>query len=762
MSNKNIQQTIFWEFLQNHKIEIPIIQRDYAQGRIGKEKLREKFLIDLKNALDGKFANDEKVLKLDFVYGSVENGCLNPLDGQQRLTTLWLLHWYIAYKAGMLSETKEIFKNFSYETRTSSREFCRKLSDFELKSEDQITDQIQNQTWFLSIWKQDPTIQAMLNMLGGTPIKDNEKNEILDGIEEVFIDCEFSTFVSYFEKLTNKECPIIFYYLDLEGLALSDDLYIKMNARGKPLTSFENFKADLVGFIEENKWDKEKDPKETIAHKLDTDWTNIFWKNRSEKHEIDEVYFVFLNRYFFNSLITAKKGIEKDFYIQKDIESKKLFDYLYGENGKDSRIKYNSFDFYKSEIEILNEKLFQKLSNTLNNFHTVFEKKSKEEINNLFLPSWDKDSSFHFIPEYKEKDGNRYIPGTLTQTERVVFYSICGYFENSQFDEITFKQWMRVVWNIVENANTTQSMIGVMRLIDELKSKSGKIYDYLADSSTVIKSDIAKEQVAEEIEKAKKIVNDTTNTWESKIIEAEKLPFLKGKINILLSYTDINDFNLKLELLTKKITPNNSNTLREMLSYIGNEALPISCKIETFAEWKVFIFSNKIMKDVLDNDFMLRTNDGNWIEWKIYLIEDFDIIKPINCTLRNHNTNGWWGYNKNDVFVYTTSDIRSAKLISNDRKQIISELIKIGIIKNNYPLYPNSNDVGRLWINKDSFTTEFKSKSFNPEQVRLFLDKGNLFLKIWKYSKWNDNTVDKINFEEIVEKIVNSFEVVSN
>jgi len=114
MDNNNVQQTTFWNFLQNHKIEIPIIQRDYAQGRIGKEKLREKFLMDMKDALDGKLSNNDKVLKLDFVYGSVENECLNPLDGQQRLTTLWLLHWFIAFKAGKLSESNNIFKRFSY------------------------------------------------------------------------------------------------------------------------------------------------------------------------------------------------------------------------------------------------------------------------------------------------------------------------------------------------------------------------------------------------------------------------------------------------------------------------------------------------------------------------------------------------------------------------------------------------------------------------------------------------------------------------
>ena len=37
----------FWSFIQKNKIEIPIIQRDYAQGRLGKEYLRHGFLTNL-------------------------------------------------------------------------------------------------------------------------------------------------------------------------------------------------------------------------------------------------------------------------------------------------------------------------------------------------------------------------------------------------------------------------------------------------------------------------------------------------------------------------------------------------------------------------------------------------------------------------------------------------------------------------------------------------------------------------------------------
>jgi hypothetical protein len=190
---KTNQFTTFWQFLQGQKIEIPIIQRDYAQGRNGKEKLREKFLSDIKKALDLALEpasnNPETLskLKLDFVYGTLESEKLQPLDGQQRLTTLWLLHWYLAHKAGVLANYSSIFQRFTYETRTSSREFCQRLSEFsELQSTD-IVGHIQNQTWFYSVWKQDPTIKAMLNMLGGTALYEKEV-DIIDGIEELFKD----------------------------------------------------------------------------------------------------------------------------------------------------------------------------------------------------------------------------------------------------------------------------------------------------------------------------------------------------------------------------------------------------------------------------------------------------------------------------------------------------------------------------------------------------------------------------------------------
>ena len=83
------------------KIVIPMIQRDYAQGRqtTAVNKIRERFLQSLYEGIEGNTP-----IVLDFVYGDVKEGILTLLDGQQRLTTLFLLHWYFAKRENIEEE----------------------------------------------------------------------------------------------------------------------------------------------------------------------------------------------------------------------------------------------------------------------------------------------------------------------------------------------------------------------------------------------------------------------------------------------------------------------------------------------------------------------------------------------------------------------------------------------------------------------------------------------------------------------------------
>lgn len=523
-NNTNTQGTSFWKFLTDNTIEIPIIQRDYAQGRLGKEYLRKSFLVDIKKALDNKTE-----MKLDFVYGSVENDTLSPLDGQQRLTTLWLLHWYIALMSGNLNEEvcKRLAK-FTYETRISSREFCKNLckpknfNDYQeyisTEEDRKIVEYITSRTWFYSAWKQDPTIQSMLRMLGGTVIND-KKGDIVDGLEELFN--ETTNFVKYWEKLISDDAPIVFYQLPLKDFGLSDDLYIKMNARGKQLTSFENFKADLVGYIREKtqdnpqEWNNLLDAKEGIPNKMDTTWTDIFWKNKSQDNRIDDIYFAFLNRFFLCELICQKVD---DKYRERIAETSS-FRYLYGKEGNDASIKYEDFGKYKYDNKEIPKTFFESLKAVLDNY---------TENPNLFFPKW-VETEFQFIPQYR----NNTI-STLGQKERVVFLAVCRYLEKGKIDD-SFKQWMRIVWNIVENNDA--GMIGAMRLIDELGEHSHEIYKFMANEDTKIKSEAAKEQVNEEIAKVKQILMNRKYTnegfAENVITHAESHPLLKGCISAL-------------------------------------------------------------------------------------------------------------------------------------------------------------------------------------------------------------------------------------
>ena len=555
MSN-NTKAISFWNFLKESTIEIPIIQRDYAQGRLGKENLRKTFLADLKKALDNEHPYKDTPMKLDFVYGSAENGKLNPLDGQQRLTTLWLLHWYIALRAGELSEDGcKIFRKFTYETRISSREFCQNLcvpeyfKDFDGKD---IVGFITKQTWFYSAWKQDPTIQSMLRMLGGTKISDKKGEDIFDGIEEIFQETNEDGFKSYWEKLTQKEV-IVFYHLPLKDFGLSDDLYIKMNARGKQLTSFENFKADLIGYITNQaedesleepvraEWKKLLDPESGIPIMLDTEWTDIFWKNKSNDNRIDEIYFAFINRYFLQELTCAKKEDETDLYSANDLEKKSdTFKYLYGNESDDSQLQYSGLEKYLFIVgKPIPLSFFKSIRDSFDKYKSMIEC-----CLNDYFPLWS-DSKFEFIPQYDET-GNI---TTLGQKERVVFLAICRYFEKNSFDETYFKQWMRVVWNIVENSGieTISAMIGAMRLIDELSEGANDIYKLL--SKKKVKSNFAKDQVTEEIAKAKQILDkqdprkydgslmnkdgSKCETWEDAIKVAEETAFFKGAIRFL-------------------------------------------------------------------------------------------------------------------------------------------------------------------------------------------------------------------------------------
>jgi len=101
----NLKKYSFQDLLKQGKIRIPKIQRDYAQGRLNKNinEIRKVFIHQLLLVVKGKKGATE----LDFVYGSNYDNAFEPLDGQQRLTTLFLLHWMMGVNVSINDENKE-------------------------------------------------------------------------------------------------------------------------------------------------------------------------------------------------------------------------------------------------------------------------------------------------------------------------------------------------------------------------------------------------------------------------------------------------------------------------------------------------------------------------------------------------------------------------------------------------------------------------------------------------------------------------------
>ena len=676
----------FWQLLQHNRVEIPIIQRDYAQGRAGKENLRKHFLSSLKEALD-----EQTELKLDFVYGSVENGTLQPLDGQQRLTTLWLLHWYIALYADKYEEAFPMLSKFSYETRISSREFIQHICDpahfRDFKKKD-VVRYIQDSTWYFSTWDQDPTISSMLRMIQGTKTEDKQGNDLPDGLDKVFAGTGEGTFQTYWQRLTETDA-IAFYQQPLEDFGLSDDLYIKMNARGKQLTSLENLKADLIGYLRDQltetdkqsalheRWKALLDERHGIPIQMDTDWTQLFWKNRSKDHRIDEIYFAFLNRFFWNELFTAKDQEGKYLLSLSDENKHPSYVYL---NASDAETfeKYFGLEPYRYAQGTIPIECFEKLLGVLNNY-AKFE-------GEIFSPRWMK--GFDFIPTYKEKQ----ISG-INQLQRILFFALCKYFHEGPGEQLSLDRWMRVVYNLISGEDRSGS--AEIRDVSNLR----KAIIYLSDlnSHDVLNSlacqpidlsgqgDSTTSNLArrwnEEIAKAIQITQHPK--WERRIIEAEQYAFFHGSIRFLFQdengQTDWNQFDTKWTNVQRFFTHDETQNSVMNEGYHNTELLKTLFSYFTTTQFWECLW------------WHYRTFNNRAHTWMYYLLSP-GLSAPIHHLLLGDSRSDQWGIRSTDDFAKNTLYLLThTGLLDFVRSRMPESWIRKG--RNYRAIYPSSTGI---------------------------------------------------------------------
>lgn len=399
--------------IQLQRIIIPIIQRDYAQGRDNPDvaRVRERFIAALYKAVT------ENPITLDFVYGDIDKeGNMTPLDGQQRLTTLFLLHWYAA-KKGNVKDDYGFLEKFSYETRYSARSFCHELVNYNPEFKEKgLSKEIIDQAWFPLDWKNDPTISSMLVML----------DEIHNWFKDV---------TDLWSKL--KEGCITFYFLPIKDMGLTDELYIKMNSRGKPLTLFEHFKAELEREI--RNIDDELANK--IMRKIDIDWTDLLWKYRNsntgslDDNIIDDEFLRYFR--FICDVIYYRKEIPIGNRGKEVFELLDLYSSSKSEDAeKNIKTLERFFDCWLNIRDYSDPKDF--LSSFMANTHEDGKILVKSGTNlNIFK------DCLHTYPDRAKFPLNRFV----------LLYAITTYLQNlDKVTESDFKRRIRIVNNLIQNS----------------------------------------------------------------------------------------------------------------------------------------------------------------------------------------------------------------------------------------------------------------------------------------------------------------------
>jgi len=535
----------FWKLLEEHNIEIPKIQRDYTYGRNDPkiEQIRRVFIEKLITHLK----RDES-LHLDFVYGrlvgltsaqqAMENrraigGLLKsvlsyaetldikfeyvltdtrntagaplttllPLDGQQRLTTLFLLHWYVACRVGQM---RERLIRFSYNTRKSAKDFCRELVEKGTVEDGAkgLAQAIKNNEWFFAGWGKDPTVSSMLAVL--SEIHKRLRNEPTNTLSDIWARL----------TLTDK---VTFSFLDTQRLLMTDELYVKMNARGKQLTDYENLKA----------WLQESYPKLPTPRweqNLDTVWTDILWQYRKrDEFEIDNSYY----KYF--------KEMALYHYAQSSVvvseltdEQREITDALRSE----SYIPHSFLEEKHLFTQPVLEDTFLFLSLIENDGHRLLAQLLTRNLDGEHLPDSVKTL---FGSKAIPKLWDRVFIHALIRFVTVKGKSVAAY---DDIDKIQFIRWVRVASNLVYNTTIDNPMhlVQALQAIEQIAVHSANIYQYLTVQTNGVPFFEGCQVDEERIKCGLIIVNDS---WEETLSKYELHSYFYGQVGFLIHFASV-------------------------------------------------------------------------------------------------------------------------------------------------------------------------------------------------------------------------------
>jgi len=597
--------------IQLKKITIPIIQRDYAQGRMDAEvsRIRARFLESLHQAITSD------PITLDFVYGDInEEGVMTPLDGQQRLTALFLLHWFVAKKENIDASEYLFLENFSYETRYSARDFCSYLIKFKPSFNKKLSEEIIDQAWFPLDWKKDPTISSMLVML--------------DAIQD-----EFAETQGIWDRLKDK--AITFYFLPIKDMGLTDELYIKMNSRGKPLTQFEHFKAELERELK--KIDEQLAKR--IIKKIDLDWTDMLWQYRGDDNVIDDEFLRYFR--FICDIICYENGGTTQGKSNNEFDL--LKEYFSGQN-KNALVNIKTLeDYFDCWCSFKGDNTVDKfLERFISYEHQAgmikFEKRYAINIFNDCVRNYADISG----------NGNRLFP----LNRIILLYAIICYLLNKTMisnDELIRR--LRIVNNLIQNSEDEISD-------SELRTSGNRMPAILKQVSTIIKTGRIDDTIEKNFnliqlaEESLKIIWVENNPEKAEMLfELEDHDLLQGQISIIgLEHLDYYKrfqslFSCKWDLIDCALmsignygqrekngwryqlgSKRNMKAWRNLFHKSGNDGFNRTKDILAVLLSRADTFTDEILSEIIDK-YIYDCETSNNYEWRYYYIK-YDVFRP--------------------------------------------------------------------------------------------------------------------------------------
>lgn len=576
MSEK-LKTYTFLQQLEQGNIRIPRIQRGYAQGRQTKkvDEIRRTFLHTLFQVIRGK----RPLTELDFVYGSMKGGTFEPLDGQQRLTTLFLIHWMLG--VNLTKKDDEKHSVFTYASCPTSEDFSNSLvthdaialiketidkrekADKEDKEGITPARLIVSRDWFHWKWRFDPSINSMLVMIDSifTEIVSDEKWE--------------ENLADYRSNLNN----ITFNGLNLGDFGLSNELFIKMNARGKQLSDFDKLKSTLEEEIQIQETESNADgtPLASIDDEsdwrtlMDGKWSDYFWHTYARKTIADTKELPKEDRKRIR--LEAAKNCERQFkklllrLIQLQLHSKmpdsdELREACYKRNEAENDnllIAYNDslLPLRCSEPRVVGT------SETLIDFASLIK-----TINKLLIEDEDGTVTdiFRQLPEDTHINCNEinlmqsFLEDNVPNDVALIFFAALHFIHSFPFQDedewkANFSRWIKSMRNILSNNNNTQridnlwryenAMSAIMEMSRDLVAY-GKERNIKATDKNFVNgffksldktyNGIENSALKEEKDKASLVLSDSS--WGNVIANAECDSYLWGQIRALIDWAD--------------------------------------------------------------------------------------------------------------------------------------------------------------------------------------------------------------------------------